>query len=111
MSGHGLKPGGLQISSAPVDGAIKISLRGELDLASSRQMEEHFTSVDEQRPSRVVIDMGGLTFIDSSGLRALLLADARAREQGYELVLLPGQEPVQRVFEITGALDVLRFEL
>jgi anti-anti-sigma factor len=59
----------------------------------------------------VVIDLGGLTFIDSSGLRVLLLADARARERGYELVLLPGQETVQRVFEMTGALDVLRFEL
>jgi hypothetical protein len=40
-----------------------------------------------------------------------LVADARARERGCELVLLPGEEPVQRVFEMTGALDVLRFEL
>ncbi len=73
-------------------------------------MEERFASIDEQGPSRVVVDLGGLAFIDSSGLRVLLLADARARERGYELVLLPGQESVQRVFEMTGALDVLRFE-
>jgi anti-anti-sigma factor len=111
MSGHPLKHGSFQVSSAPVDGAIEISLQGELDLASARQMEEHFNAIDEQGPSRVVIDLSGLSFIDSSGLRALLLADARARDQGYELVLLPGQEPVQRVFEMTGALDVLHFEL
>jgi anti-anti-sigma factor len=110
MNGHGLKPGSLEISSAPADGAIQVSLRGELDLASARQMEEHFASIDEQQPSRVVVDLAGLAFIDSSGLRVLLLADARAKERGYELVLLPGQEPVQRVFEMTGALDVLRFE-
>jgi anti-sigma B factor antagonist len=104
------KPGSLEISSVLVDGSARVALQGELDLASARQMEEHLASLDEQAPSRVVVDLAGLAFIDSSGLRVLLLADARARERGYELVLLPGQEPVQRVFEMTGALDVLRFE-
>jgi anti-sigma B factor antagonist len=110
MSGHSPKPGSLQISSELVDGLATLTLRGELDLASARQLEEGLAAIDEQTPMRVTIDLGGLAFIDSSGLRALLLADTRARERGYELVLLPGQEPVQRVFEMTGALDVLRFE-
>jgi anti-anti-sigma factor len=110
MNGHGPKPGSLEISSVLVDGGIKVSLRGELDLASARKIEERFVAIDEQQPSRVMVDLAELAFIDSSGLRVLLLADARARERGYEFVLLPGQEPVQRVFEMTGALDVLRFE-
>jgi anti-anti-sigma factor len=110
MSGHGLKPGRLEISSELVDGVVTVSLRGELDLSSVRRMNERFASIDEQRPTRVVVDLGELAFIDSSGLRTLLSADALAAEHGYELVLLPGQEPVQRVFELTGALDVLRFE-
>ena len=111
MSGHPPKPGTLQISSELVEGVATLRLRGELDLASARQLEGSFAAIDEQGPSRVTIDLGELAFIDSSGLRALLLADARAGERGYELVLLPGQEPVQRVFEMTGALNVLRFEL
>jgi anti-anti-sigma factor len=110
MSGHPPKPGSLEISSVLVDGTARVALHGELDLASAHQMEERLASIDEQGPSLLVVDLGGLIFIDSSGLRVLLLADARARERGYELVLLPGQEPVQRVFEMTGALDVLRFE-
>jgi anti-sigma B factor antagonist len=110
MNGHPPRPGSLQISSALVDGAVRVSLQGEFDLASARQVEEHFAAIDEQAPARVVVDLGGLEFIDSSGLRMLLLADARAREHSYELVLLEGPKPVQRVFEMTGALDVLRFE-
>jgi anti-anti-sigma factor len=110
MSGHPQKPGSLQVSSALVDGAVEVSLQGELDLASARQMEERFAAIDEQGPTRVVVDLAELSFMDSSGLRVLLLADARAREKGYELVLLPGRESVQRVFEMTGALDLLRFE-
>jgi anti-anti-sigma factor len=110
MSGHVPKPGSLTISSVLVDGAVTVSLQGELDLASARRMEERLSAIDEGGPSRVIVDLGGLAFLDSTGLRVLLLADARARERGYELVLRPGEESVQRVFEVTGALDVLRFE-
>jgi anti-anti-sigma factor len=103
-------PGGLEISSVFDDGTVRVSLRGELDLAGSRQMEDSMAEIDRQDPSLVVVDLSGLAFIDSTGLRLLLQADARARERGYELVLRPGTAPVQRVFEVTGALDVLRFE-
>ncbi len=110
MNGYAPKPGGLEISSDVAGGAVRVFLQGELDLASARAMEERLAAIEEQEPARVVIDLGGLAFIDSSGLRVLLLADSRARERGCELVLAPGPEPVQRVFEMTGALDVLRFE-
>lgn len=109
MDGHAPKPGTLEISSSTADDAVRVSLQGEFDLASAKKMEEHFVALDQREPTKVIVDLGGLEFIDSSGLRVLLLADARAKENGYELVLLPGQEPVQRVFEMTGALDVLRF--
>lgn len=110
MSGVTPKPGSLEISSEVLEGTTRVRLQGELDLASANAMEERLAAIEEQRPARVVIDLGGLAFIDSSGLRVLLLADSRARESGFELVLAPGPESVQRVFEMTGALDVLRFE-
>jgi anti-sigma B factor antagonist len=110
MSGVTPKPGSLEISSEVSGTTTRVRLQGELDLASAHAVEERLAAIEEQRPARVVIDLGGLVFIDSSGLRVLLLADTRAREQGFELVLAPGPEPVQRVFEMTGALDVLRFE-
>jgi anti-anti-sigma factor len=56
------------------------------------------------------MDLGQLAFIDSTGLRLLLQADARAKEHGYELVLRPSTSSVQRVFEVAGALEVLHFE-
>jgi anti-anti-sigma factor len=103
-------PGGLKISSVVDDGTISVSLEGELDLASAGQMEQRLTAAEQERPTRLVVDLGRLTFIDSTGLRLLLQANARAREGGYELVLRPGEPSVQRVFEVTGALTVLRFE-
>jgi len=110
MSGRAPRPGSLSISSVSTNGTVSISLEGELDLASARKMEERLQAVDGEGPSRVIVDLGKLAFIDSTGLRVLLLADARARDRGYELVLRPGEPSVQRVFEVTGALDVLHFE-
>jgi anti-sigma B factor antagonist len=110
MSAQMPTPGTLTISSVVDNGTTSISLAGELDLASARQLEECLTAVEREQPVRMVVDLERLEFIDSTGLRLLLQADARARERGCELVLRPGEPSVQRVFEVTGALDVLRFE-
>jgi anti-anti-sigma factor len=103
-------PGALAVSCVVEGATARLSLRGELDLASVPQMEEGLRNATQSAAKRVVIDLSRLAFIDSTGLRLLLQADARAREQGYELVLHPGEPTVQRVFEVTGALDVLHFE-
>jgi anti-sigma B factor antagonist len=58
---------------------------------------------------RVVLDLRGVTFMDSSGLHLVVDADAAARSAGWELLLIAGPPPVQRVFEITGLLDRLSF--
>jgi anti-anti-sigma factor len=110
MSDHPPVPGGLTISCVFHDGTASVTLEGELDLASATQMEERLIAAEDRGPTRMVIDLSGLAFIDSTGLRVLLQADTRAREQGYELVLRPGEASIQRVFEVTGALDILRFE-
>jgi anti-anti-sigma factor len=110
MSGQPPRPGSLDVASSASDGAVIVTLRGELDLASVGALEERLSTVELEAPARIVLDIVGLTFIDSSGLRVLLLANGRARESGRELVLTPSTDAVQRVFEMTGAHDLLRFQ-
>lgn len=110
MSASAPMPGTLVITSAVENGAVSIALAGELDLSGARQLEVRLDEVEREGPERLIIDLRELSFIDSTGLRLLLQADARARERGCELVLRRGEQTVQRVFEVTGALDVLRFE-
>lgn len=110
MSGQPPKPGNLDVSSHTDDGVVTVTLRGELDLGSIGALEERLSAAEEAAPRRIVLDLAGLSFIDSSGLRVLLLADGRAREHGRELLLTPAGETVRRVFEMTGALDLLRFQ-
>jgi anti-anti-sigma factor len=56
-----------------------------------------------------VLDLRGVSFIDSTGLRLALDLDAAARGDGFRVELIPGPPQVQRIFDLTGALDQLPF--
>jgi anti-anti-sigma factor len=86
---------------------VRLSLYGELDIAAAPEVDEELAALERSRPDLIVLDLRGLTFLDSTGLRALLGADARAREEGRRVVLIQGPEPVQRVLSITGLDDRL----
>ena len=87
----------------------RIAVEGELDLATAEELERELLRVEAGAAQVIVVDLSGLTFIDSSGVRLLLRAHARSRADGNRLTLLRGPAAVQRVFELTGILDVLPF--
>jgi anti-sigma B factor antagonist len=55
----------------------------------------------------LVLDLRGLTFIDSSGLRAMVMADHQARAEGKRCLLVRGPQRISRVFDLTGVSDRL----
>lgn len=87
-----------------------ISLSGELDVAGSAQLEREMARIAEDHaPATLVLDLSGLDFMDSTGLRLVVLADRRVREHGGRLCLVRGNEDIQRVFEITRMDERLEF--
>lgn len=82
--------------------SFHVSVSGELDIAASDELDTHLKQIERREPSLVVLNLRDLTFIDSSGLRSILTAHARASGGQWRLVLVEGAEPIQRVFRITG---------
>ena len=83
------------------DGDIPIlALSGELDIAVVGQAEQGLGPLEERRPAILILDLRGLSFMDSSGLRLVLEADMRARRDGRRLVVVRGSEAVHRVFTV-----------
>ena len=78
-----------------------IELRGELDLSTTEKVERELTRVEAQAPSVLVLDLSGLNFLDSTGLRLVVGADQRARAADRRLVVVKGPAAVHRVFSIT----------
>lgn len=92
------------------DGVLHtISVDGELDLANADDLERELVRVEGTDALSIVLDLSGLQFIDSTVVRLLISAHARSRADSNRLTLLRGPEPVQRVFELTGILDILPF--
>jgi anti-anti-sigma factor len=78
-----------------------VALRGELDLSTAEKVERELQRIEEDAPPLVVLDLSGLTFLDSTGLRLIVGADQRARQSDRRLVVVRGPATVQRVFSIT----------
>ena len=84
------------------DGAtVRLALEGELDIASAGQVERELERIERDAPATLLLDLRQLAFMDSTGLRIVVSADARAREQARRFVIVRGPEAVQRIFRMT----------
>ncbi len=91
---------GLSANLETIDGAAVVSVVGELDLASAPILEARIAEAEALQPPLLVLDLRELTFMDSTGLRIVLAADANARRDVRRLAVIRGPDPVHRVFLI-----------
>lgn len=81
--------------------SILVSLHGELDLATVPEVQRRLTGVAIDRRA-VVVDLRGLGFIDSSGIRLLVELQRLATEHRFFLAVLNGGPTVRRALELSG---------
>jgi anti-anti-sigma factor len=86
-----------------------IILAGEMDMAGVPELAAIVSGICANGQRNVIIDLRKLTFLDSSGLHALLRAQQECRARDNELRIIPGPPNVQRLFELTGTSETLRF--
>jgi anti-anti-sigma factor len=87
------------VTSYSVDKGRVVALRGELDASTSGELADHLVGPPG---SLVVVDLLGLTFVDSSGLGAIHAARRKVLADGGNLVVCRPKPAVLRVLEITG---------
>jgi len=100
----------LEMRSERSDDRYVIALEGELDLDGVERVTEELERAEASDARQIVLDLSGLTFMDSSGVRLIVCANLRSRADGDRLRLIRGSARVQRVFELTGVLDRLPFD-
>jgi anti-sigma B factor antagonist len=93
---------GLAIDVSDSGGTRLVRLAGEFDLAGIDQFEQSLFADQTSKAATFVLDMRALTFIDSSGLRAVVMADQRVRADGGRLIAVRGPAQVNDVLEVTG---------
>ncbi|HWD11597.1 MAG TPA: STAS domain-containing protein [Solirubrobacteraceae bacterium] len=91
------------------DGQRTLVLVGELDIASVPVLQRAVERMRSDATTSITLDLRGLTFIDSTGLAAIVLASKVCDTNGYGFALIRGAASTQRLFELTGLIDVLPF--
>jgi anti-sigma B factor antagonist len=98
-----------RISSGRLPGdAHVVAVGGEVDLSTAPQLETRLAELVEQGAKRIIVDLGGASFIDSTVLGILLKMLAQVEREGGYLVVVCDDRRVLKVFEITGLDRVFR---
>lgn len=91
----------LEVTTETNGATVRLALTGELDIAGAARVEQELERIEQTPPPTLVLDLRELEFMDSTGLRLILAADERAREQARRLVLVRGSDTVQRIIAMT----------
>ena len=92
------------VSTGSSDTAAELTLTGELDSLAASQLNEVLERIDPRAPG-LVLDLAGVTFIDSSGLRTLIQARQMFPDDPAALTLRNPQPATTRLLELTGLAD------
>jgi anti-anti-sigma factor len=92
------------------DGHRTLVLTGELDLTSFWLLDLPLLQIGTHGAKSFTLDLSGLAFIDSTGVRSVLAARGLCAARGCEFILIAGPPQVQRVFEASGQIDQLPFK-
>jgi anti-sigma B factor antagonist len=83
---------------------------GEIDIVTSPALDDQLRSVTDQGHPSIVVDLGEVTFLDSTGLSALIGGLRRSKAAGGELHLLSPRPNVRKVLELTGLAEIFHVE-
>ena len=98
-----------RIEVEPARDSVRVAPVGELDIATVDKLRGEVERLRESGFGKLVLDLRGVRFLDSTGLRLVLELDQAARADSQELLLIRGSDVVQRIFEVTQVSERLQF--
>jgi anti-sigma B factor antagonist len=98
-----------RIDVEPSRNSVRVAPVGELDIATVDRLKTEVVRLRESGFNNIVLDLRGVRFLDSTGLRLVLELDAAARADSHDLCLIRGPAVVHRIFEVTQVEERLHF--
>lgn len=92
----------MKINETKSDNVVILELVGRLDSTSLGQIENRLPDLIESGERNILLDFSGLDYINSAGLRVLILAGKQLKRTGGKIVLCSMQDYIKEVFDISG---------
>jgi anti-anti-sigma factor len=90
-----------------------VDIQGDIDLSRSTELQHELLQLLDRKPDKIVINLAGVPYMDSSGVASLVKLLSRARKAGVGLALVGLTKRVRNIFEITrldGVFDIRETE-
>jgi anti-sigma B factor antagonist len=100
----------LSITRTDDDRGVVLALSGELDVITAPDLAEQLDALASEACPRVLIELSGLTFVDSAGVSVLVKSRHEAEANGRRLILRNATEQVSQVFSVLGLASWLAYE-
>jgi len=101
------RPQQLEIRIREGEGCARISLRGELDVATAADLNEHLAALNRSGITELTVDVAELSYIDPAGLFPLVAEQQRATASGMTLRIESPTGFVRDLLTVTGLIDYL----
>jgi anti-sigma B factor antagonist len=108
VGGLGVPP--LQMTVSQMEDRTLVVVAGELDALTAPFLRQRFMDLLEEGVADVVLDVGLLKFVDSTGVALFLTIHKKLDALGHKLVIFSPTPMVRRIFQITGLTEFLRIE-
>lgn len=89
------------------EGSLRVTVTGELDVSTVPAFNKELSELRNNAAGTVVLDLSSTTFMDSTGLSAVLVAEMHARMRGQRFVVVAGPPHVHELFKLTGVDNFL----
>ncbi len=104
------RQGSLDIDARAGELTTTLQLSGELDISTADRLQQAVARLCvAQGPRELIVDLRRLSFVDSSGLAAMVYANRLCERHGCRLTVIRGSQAVHEVFELTGLDELLPF--
>jgi anti-sigma B factor antagonist len=104
------RQGALDVDERADERSVTLELGGELDISTAERLQQAVARLCvADGPRELVVDLRRLTFVDSSGLAAMVYTNKLCERHGCRLSVIRGSQAVHNVFELTGLDELLPF--
>ena len=100
----------LNIEQIAGEDLVTLKLSGRLDDAASSQLKADLEPIWESGAQDIVMEISGLQYVSSAGLRILLLSEKKCRAKGKSMTLTGVSQTIREIFDIVGFSGILTIE-
>jgi len=101
----------VEITDKKTDKAIIVEIKGRIDAVSTADAETYFNTLVDENDANIIVDCKNLDYINSSGLRILIMNLKKQKAKNKELLLANLQKNIKEVFKFSGFTNLFDIEL